>query len=116
VAITRLAWVSSALIRSLTSRALTGSSSLTITSTLGVDVVDQIRWQDQRRQHVSGAHLFHRCGVILHVYALDPFADPVADADPGQFGAADRDPRLSRHFIEEGDARLLRRARDREAD
>ena len=89
-AITRLAWVSSELIRSLTRRALTGSSSLTITSTSGVlgrrgrervDPVDQVGGQDQRRQHVAGADLVDGFGAALHVDALDPLADPVADAD-----------------------------------
>ena len=43
-----------------------------------VDPVDQVGRQDQRRQHVAGAHLVDRFGPVLHVDALDPAADPVA--------------------------------------
>jgi hypothetical protein len=73
-----------------------------------VEFVDQVGRQDQRRQHIAGAHRFLGLGVALYVDALNPLADPVGDADPGQLGGADGDPRFGGDFVEEGDARLLR--------
>ena len=99
-------------------RALTGSSSLTITSTFGrprrrgrerVDPVDQVGGQDQRRQHVAGADLVDRLrrgprrathSTRSQIRSLTPTA--------GSCCAADADPGVRRHFVEEGDPRLLR--------
>ena len=97
--ILRFAWVTSELIRSLTRRALTGSSSLTRTRTVGcegfsdaerLELRDQVRRQDQGREHV--ARLDHVAAPALagHRDAVDPRAELAASAGDVELGAAER--------------------------
>ena len=90
-AIARLAWASRVVIRSLTSCALTGSSSLTSTSTLGVPgvrVESELIWSTRSAGRISAASTSPELtsslgfGPVLDVDALDPRADAVAD--PGR--------------------------------
>jgi hypothetical protein len=81
-----------------------------------VDLADEVGREDQRRQRVPGFHLSFGLGAVGDEDAFDPAADPALHVRGWKLRAPDRDPRPRRHFVQKGDPRLFRAARDREAD
>ena len=81
-----------------------------------VEPVDQVGGEDQGGEHIAFADLRRGFAAAADVDALDLAADPLVDADRGQLAVAAGDPRAGRDLVEQGDTRLARFARDREAD
>ena len=81
-----------------------------------VDLVDQVFGQDQRREDVARFDLVDRFVTGVHRDAFDFVADALLNVGGRELGAAEADPRVFGDFVEEGDPRRFRPARDREAD
>ena len=125
LAIARFAWASSAVILSSIALAFSGSDSLTSTSTFGVPgerVESELIWLIRSSGRISAARTSPDSTFVdRFVTGVDRTHSTLSQMRcwtlaEGSFGAAEADPRVRRHFVEEGDPRLFRPARDREAD
>ena len=123
----RLASVTRAWIRSSTRLALTGSSSLTSTSTVGCSglrlasdwsLSSRSGGQDQGREHVPVGDLLLRLGPGRDVDALDPRAELLAGDPPVDplLVAAELELLLVGDLVQERDPGLRAVAREREPD